>query len=160
MYPKDILQTWGAVFKHVVLRGKIDRLMISNDVLPDLSLNPGYQEDVVYAFREANAEYYRNVDWALDISGGEFQELCVRGVPAQLIRRDPETQVVVTRESALLGSWKQLEFEENLWPGSIDLFLKREDDSLILVAPKRHPKFRAYLADLQLLRAARVTEPD
>jgi hypothetical protein len=160
MYPKDILQTWGAVFNHVVLRGKIDRLMISNDVLPDLSLNPGYQEDVVWAFREANAEYYRHVDWALDISGGEFKELDIRGVPGHLIRRDPETQILLTRERVLQEDWRALPFQETLTPFSLDFMLQQEMSDLVLVAPKRHRKFSEHLHDLELLRKAGFAEVD
>src|SRR5262249_49564276 len=63
-----LFQTFGAVFNRVTLRGKFDRLMISNDRLPDSSRNPGYEYDYVKLFRAANAEYYRHVDWALDIS--------------------------------------------------------------------------------------------
>lgn len=156
----QLFQTWGAVFNRVVLRGKIDRLMLSNDVLPRGDVNPPYQYENVDAFRQANADYYRHVDWALDISQGEFKELCVRDLPAHLIRRDPETQVLVTRQKVLQGGWKELEFRENLWPVSLDLFLQREEPSMILIAPKRHAKFRDYLADLRLLQEAGVAEPD
>lgn len=151
----QLLQAWGAVFNRTILKGKIDRLMISSAVLPGV-VTQGEQQ----AFDEASLEYYRHVEWALDISQGEFKELCIRGLPGHLIRRDPETQFLVTRERALLGDWKNLEFQENLLPGSLDLFLQRAETSLILVAPKRHPKFKNYLSDMRLLRLAGVAEPD
>lgn len=152
----QLVQAWGAAFNRVVLRGKIDRLMISSvvDVYGD---RPNLQR----AFDEANAEYYRSVEWALDISQAEFKELDIRGVfPVHLIRRDPETQVVVTRERALKHEWKSLDFQENLLPFSIDFFLKEEEPATLLIAPKRHPKFRRYLQDIKTLRAAGVAEPD
>lgn len=155
-----LFQIFGAVFKHVVLRGKIDRLMISNEVLPRSDVNPGYEYENVEAFREANAAYYHDVDWALDISDGEFRELYIRGVPARLVRRDPETQIVITREKALEGIWRNLEYSDGLCAWSLDLFLKREEPDIVLIAPKRHRKFPLYLADLQLLREAGVAEPD
>jgi hypothetical protein len=151
----QLFQTWGAAFNRVILKGKIDRVMFSSAVLPGVA-TPGDQQ----AFDDANAEFYRNVEWALDISQGEFKELCIRGLPAHLIRRDPETQVLVTREKALQGNWKELEFRDNLLPMSLDLFLQREDPSTVLVAPKRHPKFRDYLADIRMLQQAGVAEPD
>lgn len=151
----QLFQTWGAVFNRTVLRGKIDRLMVSSAVLPGV-VTPEQQ----HAFNTANLEYYRTVDWALDVSEGEFKELCIRGLPGQLIRRDPETQVLVTREKALTEDWKNLEFRENLWPTSLNMFLQRGESSMVLIAPKRHPKFKAYLGDMKLLRLAGVAEPD
>src|SRR5262249_769629 len=55
-----LFQTWGAVFKHVVLRGKIDKVMMSSVV--DIY---DQQSEVQRAFDRANAEYYEKVDWAL-----------------------------------------------------------------------------------------------
>ena len=135
-------------------------MKIRNDILPDLSLNRPYQYQCVDLFRAANAEYYRHVDWALDISQGEFKELDIRDVPVRLIRRDPETQFIVKREVALRGHWRNLDFRETLWRTWISEFLEHEEQDVVLVAPKRHPKFRSYLADLQLLRRAGVAEPD
>lgn len=151
----QLLQTWGAVFKHVVLRGKIDRLMISQAIRAGLA-----ELDEQAAFDKANAEYYRHVDWALDISQGEFKELEIRSLPAKLIRRDPETQIVVTREKALAGEWRDLEFQEALTPFAIGKLLERGDPDRVMIAGKRHPKFRRYLEDFRLLRRAGVAELD
>ena len=156
----QLFQTFGAVFKHVVLRGKIDRLMLSNDVLPSMLLNEVAHHREIRIFREANAEYYRHVDWALDISQGEFKELDIREVPAHLIRRDPETQVVVTRQRALQENWRDIEFRMAVMPFSLDFLLRWESQDMVLIAPKRHPKFRDYLEDLRMLRKAGVAEPD
>ena len=151
----QLFQTWGAVFDRVILQGAIDRLMLSSAVLPGVI---GLDEQ--QAFDDANAEFYRHVEWAFDISKGEFKELCIRGIPGDLIRRDPETQVLITREKALKGEWKDLEFRESLWPVSLDLFLQREELSTVFAAPKRHVKFHDYLEDLKLLQHAGVAEAD
>jgi hypothetical protein len=112
------------------------------------------------AFDEANAEYYRHVDWALDISEGEFKDLELRGVPARLIRRDPETQVLITRKVALQGPWRDLDFRSNVTPACISLFLGRDEPDYVLVAPKRSRRFRDCVADIELLRKAGIAEPD
>jgi hypothetical protein len=151
----QLFQTWGAVFNRTVLQGKIDRLMISSAVLPGV-INHEEQR----AFDDANNDYYDHVEWALDISKGEFKEICIRGLPGCLIRRDPETQILVTRERALLGDWKNLNFKEHLLPISLEIFLQRADSSIVLVAPKRHSRFKRYLDDINLLRLAGVAEPD
>jgi hypothetical protein len=156
----QLFQTWGAVFNRVVLRGRIDRLMISNDVLPSVLIDESQRSLEIEAFRAANAEFYRHVEWALDISQGEFKELDIRNVPTHLIRRDAETQVVVTRERASMGRWKELNLKETLWRTWIHYFLQSDESSTVLVAPKRHAKFRNLLEDLKVLREAGVVEPD
>ena len=129
--------------------------MISSAVQPGVI---GQEEQ--RAFDDVNTEYYRRVEWALDISKGEFKELCIRGLPGHLVRRDPDTQFLVTRERAMLGNWRNLGFQENLIPTSLDMFLQRAESSIVLTASKRSPKFKEHLEDLKLLRLAGVAEPD
>ena len=149
------VHTWGAVFKHVTLRGKIGRVMTSPRVLISRD-----EPDVERAFAEANAAYYATVDWALDIREAEVQEIDIRGVSGDLIRRDPATQVLITREKAMQGKWRQLDLSGTYWPTSIQFFLEQGAPSRVLVAPKRDKKYRRMLEGLQLLREAGVTEPD
>ena len=156
-----IFQIFGAVFKHVTLRGKFNRLMINNACLPDFSVNPPYQYEKGEALKKANAEYYRNVDWALDISQGEFKYLELRGIPSQLINRDQETQVVVSKQRLLDGEdWKYLEFKVAPWQMSFQRLLNEEPEDIVLIVPKRHRRFREYMEDLQLLRDAGIADPD
>lgn len=150
-----LLQTWGAVFKHVKLEGNIGRIMTSPFIAPGVT-KPHQQA----AFDKANAEYYQQVDWALDISEARFYECDIRGIPARLIRRDPQTQVVVTREKALVGDWRKLDLSRTFWSGWIELFLQEDALDVVLVAPKRHPKFNDLLDGLKMLRDAGVAEPD
>jgi hypothetical protein len=149
-----LFQTWGAVFRHVTFRGKIGRIMISPAMAAGTA-TPTEQR----AFDEANAAYYATVDWALDISAGEFEEVDIRRVPARLIRRDPATQAVVTREKAMEGRWRTLDLAKTDWAGWSDLFLKDGDSDLVLVAPKRHRKYRDFLDGLKMLRDAGVAQP-
>jgi hypothetical protein len=113
-----------------------------------------------WAFDEANANYYANVDWALDISEARFEEGEIQRVPAKLIMRDPETQIIITREKALKGVWKQLDLSKTHWATSIEFFLERGDEDVVLVAPKRHPKYPQLLDGLKMLRDAGVAEPN
>ena len=150
-----LLQTWGMVFKHVTLRGRIGRMMLSNNIAPVITTQATQR-----AFAEANAAYYGNVDWALDISEAEFQELSFRGIPGRLVRRDRETQVVVTRQKAMRGEWRGLDLERTYWQVAIELMLERGDEDVVLVAPKRAKEFNHLLRGIQLLRDAGVAEPD
>jgi hypothetical protein len=150
-----LLQTWAAVFRHVTIKGKLGRLMFSPFVAAGTA-NARQQRE----FDEANAAYYSTVDWALDISEVECEEMDIRRVPARLIRRDPATQVMVTREKAMQGRWRELDLSRTYWATAIKLFLEDGDPDLVLVAPKRHRKFRDYLDGLKALRDAGVAEPD
>jgi len=145
-----------AVFKHVVVRGRIGRLMCS----PLISSMAGETPEQ-RAFDEANAAYYEGVDWALDISQAEANEIAISGVPARLVRRDPETQVVVTRETALAGEWRSLEHVMACWfETAIEGMLLDGEPDVVLVAGRRDREFRKLMAAIEQLRAAGITEPD
>ena len=90
----------GCAFNRVVIRGRINggvRFVPSMDWMLNRPLAPAVDDPFV----RANQRYYEGVDWALDIGSAEFTgiEMSQCDIPARLIRRDPETQVVVTRES-------------------------------------------------------------
>lgn len=150
-----LLRVYGSAFKHVTLRGRVDRLMINSILSPIDKTKPEHQQAVA----QENAAYYATVDWALDISEADFVECDIRGVPARLIRRDPATQAVVTLEKALEGNWKQLDLSGTWWPTVLE-FLPETGSDGVLVVPKRDPKFRQLLDGLKLLRYAGVAEVD
>ncbi len=154
--------TWGAVFKHVTLKGRIGNLKIS-DFIVAADASPALRHKINLRFQAANAEYYRNVDWALDISQAEFEECELRGVPGHLVRRDPETQVLLKREKvlAMRSEWQRLDLSKTHWPVALsDLLADERIVSEVLVAPKRDPRFKELLNGLNLLRRAGVAEPD
>jgi hypothetical protein len=111
-------------------------------------------------FDEANKQFYDSVDWALDISKAEAEEMDIRSVPARLIRRDPETQVVITRAAAASGEWRKLDLSRTYWSVAIQGFLNDGNADLVLVAPKRSDRFRDLLNGLRMLRQVGVAEPD
>lgn len=149
------LQTEGTAFKHVTIRGTVNKLMIT----PYVDVG-GHFTNVQRQFDEANRKYYESVDWALDISEGLFKDCDIRGVPAHLIKRDPETQVVLTREKALQGKWKNIDLSETHWPILIDIFLEDGYETCVLVAPKKVRNFKALLEGICKLRDAGIVEPN
>ena len=154
----DLLLVWGALFRHVKLSGRIGKLKLNPFVDPvDRSVPT---QGPLEAFRE---RYYGSVDWALDISEARFVEFDFRGIPARLVRRDPESQVVVTRGRALAPGWRDRVSSSNrLWPFVIRLFLQDGDQDIVLVAPLGAPRRKRdeLLAGLRELRALGVAEPD
>jgi hypothetical protein len=150
-----LFQTWGAVFKHVTLRGKLGRLMIS-PYTSSFIVNGMKDLRLQKPFDEANRLYYSLVDWALDIREAQFVEADLRGIPGQLVLRDSETQFLITREKGLEGMWKEVDLSGTHWKTAIEIFLEGGRESEILVAPKRNPRFRPLLAGLWALRDAGV----
>lgn len=144
------LHTYAAVFRHVVLKGRIGKMDISGEA-------PS-REDTQARFDDANRAFYRDVDWALDISKAEFQECAPFAcVPAHLVRRDPETQVVLRRERLRDDRWKSLELEPYLsyilqrYASGLEL---GAGDSMVLVAAKRCPRFGAQMQSIRALQRA------
>jgi hypothetical protein len=152
----ELLFVWGAAFRHVLLRGKVGSIKVNRGL--------GIQDPALdQRLCEANRAFYATVDWALDISQMEAVDFELEGVPARLVRRDPETQVVVTRERAMRGDWRQLDLSKTYWASVLDFFVrldKVKEPDIVLVAPRRNRKFKALKTGLDLLRAAGVAEPD
>ena len=86
------------------------------------------------------------------------------GVPARLVRRDPESQVIVTREKAARKGWRRKLAPWNTWwPFVIELFLESGDSDEVLVAHRsgrREKTFPRLVAGLEDLRRVGVAEPD
>lgn len=154
----DLLIFWGALFRRVVFSGEMGKLKLNHHAhFVDRAIE--FQRP----FDEFRSEFYSATDWALDISRAKFKEFDVRGIPARLFRRDPESQVIVTRERALNEEWrKRLEPSNNLWLFMIDLFLSDGDADMVLVAPLGAPKKKrdTLLQGLHELRKLGVAEPD
>lgn len=153
----DLLIIWGATFKHVTLRGDIGKIKI-NQAVHFVDTTPAVQQP----FDEYRVKLYGSIDWALDISGARFKEFDVRGIPARLVRIDPDSQAVVTRTRALQEGWREaLSPSNTLWPFMIKLFLSDGDEDMVLVAPLNAPKKRRdeLLQGLQELRRLGVAEP-
>ena len=154
----DLLIIWGALFGRVKLSGAIDKIKINHFAhFSDRAVA------IQKPFDDQRIAYYNSIDWALDISEARFKEFDVRGIPARLIRRDPETQVVVTRDRALKSGWlEKLSPSNKLWPFMIKLFLSDCDLDMVLVAPLGAPKKKRddLIRGLHELRAIGVAEPD
>ena len=149
--------SWGAVFKHVVLKGRIGSVLISPLVY--VFGNERKQK----AFDVANKAYYEEIDWALDISEISLgAPITIRDIPSRLIRRDPALQAVVTLEKAKERKWETLDLSGTYWDGYIRSLLKDGWEDTILTVPKRAPKERymKYLDGIKKLRDAGVAEPD
>lgn len=154
----DLLIVWGAFFENVKFRGNCGKIKINHWVHHTERSN-----SVQGPFDAARRAYYRSVECALDISKARFKEFECRGIPGRLIKRDPETQMLVTRERAMEANWQGQVSAKNVhWPFVLDLFLSDGDDDIVLVVPLAAPKKKrdGLLAGLNELRDLGVTVPD
>lgn len=157
----DLFIIWCPYLDRVQLSGTIGRMKINTHARPSTFGNEKQQP-----FDEYRAAFYADVEWALDISEARFKEFDLRGVPSHLVRRDPDSQIIVTRERALqiaTPGWEtKLESLDTHWPFVINLFLSDGDPEIILVAPLAAPRAErdALLRALQEFRRIGLAEPD
>jgi len=93
-----ILLVWAAFLRRVTLKGKIGKI--------NLNLTPEAfctDADRLRQFEAARAAFYAETDWALDISDARLLGLRCEGVPLHLIRRDPQTQVILDKRGRYRG---------------------------------------------------------
>lgn len=145
-----LLQTWGAVFKHVTLKGRLGRVMLTNSF-------KNSDSNVELAFQEENKEFYSNIDWALDISEGEFVEIDMRGIPSELIRLDLGTQAIIKRDN-IPEDWRKIKFNSRVTPTILGAILQLNLLDYVYVAPKRAKDFDIRLKDLKILRETGIAQ--
>lgn len=162
----------GCALRHVVLRGQIGSIDISLATEPWHPTKPSLMKRLFPKgdpgrrapesdIDGANARFYEDLDWALDISEGSFYSLQLRGVPASLIRRDQATQAIVTRAKARDRAWESLDLGDTYWPLVLASFVDYDTaDDIVLVAPRRTPRFKALVEGIKKLRDAGVAEQD
>lgn len=148
---RDLFIASDCAFKHVTFKGRIGSVKLTYGFAGLVKKQRNLQADL----NEANSRFFSEVDWALDISQGEFEDLDISGIPLHLVRRDPETQVVLPGTVALSGAWREVPDFVRVWGGRIDALLKiGEGPELLLVAPKLHRDFKVELTALTSLRRA------
>lgn len=157
----DLLILWGTLFRRVTMSGPMGRIKLNTAIttLVDQQLREKQQ-----AFDDARCEFYAQTDWALDIREAKFgAETIIQGIPSRLVRRNPASQLVITRERALDASWRgRVSASSKLWPFVVDLFLADGDEDRVLIAPLAGPKKKRnrLLKELDELRESGVAVPD
>jgi hypothetical protein len=128
----------ACVFRHVTVKGTCNGFLFNRNICDDNAERNA-------SFIVANKEYYRNVDWALDISQLKCSRFELRGcVPVELIRRNPDEHFIMTKEVALSHEWKKYE-PMNWFYLAINDFLESQAERNLFVAPRRSKTFKEEL---------------
>jgi len=139
----------GCVFKHVTLSGQISGIKINRNLV-------GRTDESVRAVWDvANEQYYGTTDWALDISRVRFTSSpTFEAIPGSLIRRDPETQVLLLRSALAVAHWETaVDFGTTSLDIAISWFLTGSlFDDCVLAAARANRKFMEEMAVLEALR--------
>jgi hypothetical protein len=157
----DLFIIWGAFFDRVILSGNVNSIKI-NRLVSVVDRSPVKQR----AFDELRHKFYQSVEYALDIRTARFRTFDSTGIPARLIKRDPESQVVVTRNTALkfvTPGWEaQLDPTNKLWPFMVNSLISSGEEDMVLVAPLASAKKKRdeLLRGLRELQALGVAEQD
>ena len=144
----DLVDFAACVFRNVTLEGVIGPF-ITTRAHPSLG---GERRDEITRMM---VDYYREVDWALDISRGEFVDATMPLVPGDLVRRNPETQFLVKREVLEAHPLEELPFIGKSYRRR---FSTSPFDSLVIVAPTRSDKFSEIHAELSEMRERGLAE--
>ena len=154
----DFMRVVGCVYRRVVLRGHFANIAL----LPNLG---PWIDNLWPRYRRANGEHWVELicdgDWALDISGLTSGLDFRSAAPARLVRRDPETQIVVTAEQAVHGDWRSV---PGLWGSvlgaQIDFLARSEFRETILIADKSAPDRARQVEMLRQLQRMGAAQPD
>jgi hypothetical protein len=151
----DPLFLWGCVFNQVELAGRISGLKINRRVSPWTT--PAEQD----VWDLAVSAYYKDVDWALDISKAKFAGgVTFEALPGDKIKRNVETQVLVRRETLdAAADWQKLDFDDSAIDIALSWFLDGSQfDSVVLAARTASKHGAKDVAVLDMLRKRELAE--
>lgn len=136
----------GCLFRNVTLKGNIGPIMTT-------PFNIGMSDMDREVMNTALVSYYKDVDWALDISRAEFSDADFCMVPGDLVRRDSETQFILRRD--ILGQYDRLPIRARIAASRFDV---TPFDSIVAVVPRRSKNFAKLLEEFEKLRKAGLVE--
>ncbi|MCX4612619.1 MULTISPECIES: hypothetical protein [Streptomyces] len=156
----DHMRVFGCVYRRVVLRGHFANITL----LPTLGVW-AVASGLKALYQRANGEQWVELicdgDWALDISGLTGSLDFRSAVPARLVRRDPETQIVMTAEQAARADWRSVPgLQRSLLGVHINLLQGSGYRDTILIADKSAPDRARQVAMLRQLQRMGAAQPD
>lgn len=135
---------WGCLFSRVTLRGWISGLLVRWQIDPE-------DDSLSREFLAANLSRYQTMDWALDITQAQFSFVeSLPGVPAALVKRDPESHFVMTAAAA--RRLREESKEISVWTVIADNLLSSPIQDTVIAVGGLGKKLRTDLAAARALR--------
>ena len=142
---------WGVRSDRMTLRGRVGSVIWNG---PRHWAGSSHHDEI-----DLYRRHYESVEWALDVTEAEFTSVPTFrfGPPAHLVRRDPMTQPIVTRERVQSADWGTLKRSVGVWEVVINRLLDQPwPDDAVLLPAKAGKHYKAELAGIALLRAAGI----
>ncbi len=151
---KNHLFLFACVYKHVKLSGNIGTLIISDYWGIDTIKHK--KKNLIYS--KANREYYRDIDWAIDISEVNASGILIRGgIPTNQIIRNKENQMIITRKEAELGRWKEIrEIDSSVIKNAIEDIIRSGEEEGIIILGSRSNNYQKNLSILQEMKRSGI----
>ena len=139
---------WGSLFRRVKFVGRVSAFKINKFVtsLPDAGMQAIYDN--------SRREFYKNADWAIDISEARFTSFDCEGIPARLFRLDLETQGVVRREN-VPADWRTKFYDTNAWGPWVSHLLGTDDSDAVFPTHRCSKRARQFATDAVSVVCAR-----
>jgi hypothetical protein len=140
---EDSVQLSGCVFRHVVLRGNVGEIFLH----PSQNAQESVDQEAL--------QMYADIDWAMDISEARFGDTSLYYLPGDLVRRNPEEQFLLRRETFT-------DIDRGTLPSFLKFAVRRFKftpfSSMVTVAPQDPASYREYLTQMQEMRARGLVE--
>ena len=164
--PGDLLRISGTIFNQVVLKGNFDRVILGSghfgmvyvDKEGDIEHLNEFQ---LNTFNHYVDDEYKNIEWALDICQGKFRECEIHNVPVHLIKRNPETQMLLKYEKVKNSNWETNSRIQNSYAKYFCGRVMKTENDRVIIAPVRNKKdFAIEMEAIKILREEGVAELD
>ncbi|MEC4004860.1 hypothetical protein OX283_009355 [Flavobacterium sp. SUN052] len=158
----------NVLFNKVVFKGEIGKVSLDSKISNNVYLfdkdDGKYKitDNEIKLYDDFRINYYKNIDLALDISEAEFRYCEISySIPANLIKRNPETQVLLKYEKIVKGDWKENKIlSESILKYSFNESIREKSD-VIFIAPIADKKeFPRYMELIKILREEGIAELD
>ena len=125
---------WGCVYSNVILKGEISGVLFRWQVDPQ---NEAISKKVL----KHNISLYKEIPLAIDISEAKFTTFQdIQGVPASLIKRNPDWHYVVNRENAKIMHSNVQEY--GIWSLVYDTLKATGLDDTVVVLAQKGKKYK------------------
>jgi hypothetical protein len=143
---------FGCELRRVTLKGRV-RGLILNPTLDD----PDPEMTACYA--RWHRERMQDPEWMLDLTEATG-DITIRGYPSRFIRRNAETQAVVTAEAARTLDWRSVEPGRSSLRIALHELVQSDWEDVTLIADTHAAHASDDLRYIQQLRALGIARPD